>query len=733
MYISADWLAPLGEALWKAEKTHPGSIRMLSDSLNDPHELVRCYIEPKCRYEDHMGNSGKSSCSAFDAINLFMGDGVDASIQGGNQMLVLGNSGTGKTSLLSVLRLAQVLEHRDRSVRCELFRLGLDSLDKIGSIANPAQTVLLLDGLNEDREARSSPRQRLLDLLEATREFKRVLIACDNRYFFQNTSDQSAGDKGGRIGDFNCPLMVLLDFEIDQVELYLRKRYPKNWQQKLLKGGAIEQAALQVANMGVLKHRPQMLSLVGYLLENEGSLPDEYALMEAVSVQWLIEENERAAKNGLEGVSMETLYESAKEISTRMAEIGMYSVSAHRVHEWLPADGSGLPLEKMEFDPYSLLQKHDYGAGERSYRFSHQTVQEFFAAQSVLDNSGDDEIVVPEYATNKMIDYIARGRSASEEHSQKKLVMRDLKLANFGFESADLKGAIIEGADLTDANFENANLEEVEFVQCRLEGASFDKADTDGTASDQPNPGLPVSFEIEDGVHLEMIWVEPGSFNIGNRDTPVEIVISEGFWLGKYPVTQRIYESIMELNPSSFATEEGERPVEQVSWNDAQYFCEEMTRLLPEGLDEPFRFRLPKESEWVHACRAGNSTNYSYGDNERMFGQYGWYSGNSDGRTHKPGGKRPNPWGFHDMHGNVWEWCYDRDDDFAHRLINDFKNEEQEEVRAIRGGGWSSLVYACRIANRNWFPLHEYSNNIGFRVALVRGAPKIVSKPKVDE
>lgn len=718
MYISSDWLGPLEDTLLKAERKHPGSITMMSDSFNDPLELVRCYVEPHCRYQDHFDNAGKAACSAFDATNLFMGDGVDESIRGGNQMLLLGNSGSGKTSLLSVLRLAQILEYRDRNLRCELLRLGLDTLDKIASITNPSETVLLLDGLDEDREAQSSARQRLLDLLEASQGFRRVILACENRYFFQNASDQSAGDKGGRVGDFDCPTMVLLDFDPDQVEQYLDARFPSQWRQKLLKGGAREFAAKQVLNLGVLKHRPQMLSLIGYLFDNEAPLKDEYSLMEAVTVQWLIEENDKAQQRGDSSITMESLYEFATLLATRMAEIGMYSVSEHRVVEWLPHGTESLHLEKLSFEAYSLLQKHDFGAGERSYRFSHRTIQEFFAAQGVLDSSSDDEIVVPGFATNKMIDYIVHGRSVSEEHRDKKLIMRDVKLATFGIEGSDLKGAIIEESESSDADFE-----EVDFEQLRREGVSLNKGKGNEEPPETPVPGKPVSFEVEDGLFLDMLWVEPGSFNIGNRDKPVVIDIPQGFWLSKYPITQKMYHAIMEVNPSAFQTEDMELPVEQVSWNDAQYFCEELTRLMPEGLDIPLEFRLPKESEWVHACRAGNNTNYSYGDNERVFGQHGWYSGNSDGRTHKPGEKRPNPWGFHDMHGNVWEWCYDRDDDFAHRLIIDFKQDEKdkEEVRAIRGGGWSSLVYACRIANRNWFPLHEYSNCIGFRVALVQG------------
>jgi len=690
MYIASDWLEPLGNTLWNAEMNHPGSISMLSDIFNDPIELVRCYIEPKCRYQDHTGNTGntgKSACSAFDAVNLFMGDGVDASIKGGNQLIVLGNSGSGKTSLLSLLRLSQILDSRDRPTRCELFRLGLDTFDKIASIRNPSECVLLLYGLDEDREARSSPRRRLLYLLEASEFFNRVIIACDNRYLFQQVNDQSSGDGGGSVGDFDCPLMVMLDFETDQVETYSDSRYTDQRKHRLFRKGAREDAAKQVANLGVLNHRPQLLSLIGYLFENDGPIPDEYALMEIASVQWLVEESEVAAERNNPLLTIESLYDFAKNLATRMMGLGQYSVSEHRLLEWIPADRDPFQLQLTAFGLYSLLQRHEFGACERSYRFLHRSVQEFFAAQQVLDTSSPDEIVVPGFATNKMIDFIERGRSSNDEHSGKKLIMRDSNLGGFGVAGKDLKGAIIAGLESEEA-FAGHTVPQDDSQQFKFDGESGDPG------IEKPEPGSPVLIEIP-----------------------------QGSWLGKIQITQWVYESIIGLNPSFFAKEGDGLPVEQVSWIDAQAFCVELTSLLPEGLDEPLEFRLPKESEWVHACRAENDSSYSYGDNERIFGQYGWYSGDSGGQPREPGQKRPNPWGFHDIHGNVWEWCYDRDDTFASRLINDLRKEEQEEVRAVRGGGWSSLVYACRIANRNWIPLHEYNNNIGFRVALARKTP----------
>ena len=202
-------------------------------------------------------------------------------------------------------------------------------------------------------------------------------------------------------------------------------------------------------------------------------------------------------------------------------------------------------------------------------------------------------------------------------------------------------------------------------------------------------------------IGLEMLWVQPGSFK---REKKQEKHIYLGFYLGKYEVSQVQWEAVMRQNPSRFKGPD--RPVEQISWEDAVTFCEKLTQVeifagrLPNGVS----YQLPNNVEWEYACRAGTSSLFFWGESPAT--QYANYDdGDSVRETKKVNSYSPNPWGFFNMHGNCWEFCSDISD--ANSLF-----------RFGRGGSWSDGSDFMSSAYRYQIQRDSNYNNLGIRLAL---------------
>ena len=223
------------------------------------------------------------------------------------------------------------------------------------------------------------------------------------------------------------------------------------------------------------------------------------------------------------------------------------------------------------------------------------------------------------------------------------------------------------------------------------------------------------------GIILEMIKIPAGSFLMGsagwfnNDEKPQHQVNLQEFYLGKYPVTQEQYQAIMGNNPSVFKNHR-KNPVEDVRWNDAQKFCQKLSKKTGK------KYRLPSEAEWEYACRAETQTRYYFGDDEKQLGEYAWFDKNSGSKTHPIGQKKPNNWGLYDMHGNVWEWC----DDGWHENYKNAPTDgsswndkhSQSPLRCLRGGSWLYFSRDCRSANRSRHDAVFRSPDDGFRLAL---------------
>jgi len=210
---------------------------------------------------------------------------------------------------------------------------------------------------------------------------------------------------------------------------------------------------------------------------------------------------------------------------------------------------------------------------------------------------------------------------------------------------------------------------------------------------------------------LEMIWVKPGTFMMGSpvseadRDRDEiqrQVTLTNGFYLGKYEVTQAQWERVMGNNPSE--NKGADRPVEEVSWYDAVEFCKKRTEMekkagrVPQGMS----YQLPTEAQWEYACRAGTTTKYSWGDdiNPKLAN----YTDSGLKKTMAVGSYRPNPWGFYDMHGNVWEWCADWFGEYPTSSVTDPIGVASGSIRVSRGGSWDYVGPYLRSAKRNYSP-----------------------------
>jgi formylglycine-generating enzyme required for sulfatase activity len=213
--------------------------------------------------------------------------------------------------------------------------------------------------------------------------------------------------------------------------------------------------------------------------------------------------------------------------------------------------------------------------------------------------------------------------------------------------------------------------------------------------------------------NLTYVWIPPGDFQMGcstgdNECYPDEqpshpVTLTKGYWIGRTEVTQAAYQSVIGSNPSNFKGD-GNRPVEQVNWNEAKAYCLAVN------------MRLPTEAEWEYAARGGSpSLAARYGPIDKV----AWYDGNSGNTTHPVAQKQKNGYGLFDMLGNVWEWTADYFDEkyYASSPRNDPAGPSSGQSRTLRGGSWGGSPRSARVSCRAGREPEDHVVSFGLRCA----------------
>ena len=271
-----------------------------------------------------------------------------------------------------------------------------------------------------------------------------------------------------------------------------------------------------------------------------------------------------------------------------------------------------------------------------------------------------------------------------------------------------------EAAKLEDMNIaEQAEVKQA-VEQAKGASASIDLnrlANTVDGYSPKPN------YIVKSALNMELIWCPPGGFIMGpgqDKNSPAHpVILTKGFYLGKYEVVQKEYEKVTGFNASNYKGDN--LPVEQISWNDALAFCQALNK--KERIPRGWEFSLPTEAQWEYACRAGTVTAYSWGKN--ITPQLANFNESGLKKTVEVGSYSANPWGFFDMHGNLWEWTMDYIGAYPRDSVIDPRGPNEGYNRVYRGGSYSNSrgMVASAIRDASYNPGGRYAG-FGFRIAL---------------
>ncbi|MDM8541978.1 DUF1566 domain-containing protein [Desulfococcaceae bacterium HSG9] len=520
---SSALIGKLWTNLFRRRKKLAQELNTINDMMyHDPLELARYYVEPDCQDYNPADYATEIQLVTKQPIMELVDEFLSKVklLPGDNQLFVLSDAGMGKTTLLTMLKLAHLTAFWPQHTDCVIKKLGVNTLEELKEIPSRRTTVLLLDSLDEDATAYGRVNERLQEILNATMNFKKVIITCRTQYFPKGDENSFKRPDQIDIGGFLCPVKYLAFFDDHKVETYLAKRFPKKF--GLIEDPKKEKAQEIITKMGYLRCRPMLLSYIDMLMElpKVSENESDYHIYDALVESWLKREKFKNNEINTQGLSDACII-LATELNTR----GVRKIKNEDLDCLIAERGNVKLITKINIKGRSLINRDSEG----HWRFSHFSIQEFCVAKLLLDN----KVFTPKkpiHVSDLIFKWIAEFKKKPHfcellDFSDLQMEKSDLSgiclpganLAGLNFKGADLNNADLSGADLSGADLSGADLRDTNLIGADLKGAKTEGANLEG-ARPQLLRSKPLTVSKDD---------YKKTFGLKDNWKPLEYIVNE--------------------------------------------------------------------------------------------------------------------------------------------------------------------------------------------------------------
>ncbi|MDD2466191.1 MAG: restriction endonuclease [Desulfobulbus sp.] len=363
------------EKLNRLKKERNRELSRMADIFGDPLEMAKSYIEPYCQHINPADYADEEKAlivtsPVLTVINTFIGRSTIAASDGGNQLILLSDTGMGKTTLLVMIKLAHLSSFWPKNYKCVLLKIGNDTLSEISKIERKDETVILLDSLDEYVSPTADSNQLLTSLLDATKNFKKAIITCRTQYTSVNNIDPF-----GRAGclvhsGYRCPMIYLSPFNDSQVLDYILKKFNGTKSSE-----PVEKAKILLDRMGGLRQKPFLLSHIHDLVDSDIESWDEENIYSALVKSWLQREQRKIETLGVNsGIAIEEFHTACTEIASFMEKNNSVDVTPIELYAIIKNIPSINLIKTMDVAGRSFLSRDSCG----NYKFFHKSIRDYF-------------------------------------------------------------------------------------------------------------------------------------------------------------------------------------------------------------------------------------------------------------------------------------------------------------------------------------------------------------------